>query len=140
MKSNNANPASANLFVRNFFIALLALASSVNCANGQQSTTVHDPKNGSVTYLGTNGGEMLFNLVFENSKQEKFVVSISDAEKNILYTEVFNDKKFNKKFKVPADILKLTFTITNQKTKTDQQFVVSTERRLIEEVLVTKLK
>lgn len=141
MKRINVNSGSMKNTVRNFFFVLSIVVASAVSANAQQAFYASNANPGvaAVTYLGSEGDQMSFRLKFDNESGEKFAVTIVDSDGTVLFDEIFNDKKFNKVFKTPAEIGKLTFSISNPKNKSQKKIEISTEKRLVEEVYVTKV-
>ena len=75
-------------------------------------------------------------MIYENEPAEKFYITILDAEGIILFEGIYNDKKFNKIFKLPSEIGAITFVIRGQKSRFEKKFKVTTEYRIAEEVFV----
>jgi len=145
MKSNYVNSGFLKTVVRNLFFALLlavitaagATAQAVQASYSVPVTpAVSQPV---VVYLGSGDEQMAFNMKYENAAGTKFLLTVRDSEGEILFDQVFTDKKFNKTFKVPAEMGKLSFVIRDLKTKQQQKIEINTERRFVEEVSVTKV-
>lgn len=145
MKSNYVNPGFVKTIVRNLFFALfLAVMTAAGASAQVVQTSYSTPVTPAVsqpvvTYLGSDEEDMSFNLKYENADGAKFLVTVLDKDGETLFGQVFSDKKFNKTFKVPAELGKLSFVIRDLKTKTQKSVLVSTERRFVEEVSVTKV-
>jgi hypothetical protein len=75
----------------------------------------------------------------DNPTGGKFSVIVIDEEGNQIFQEIYTDKKFDKRFKLPkAEKNKLTFVIRNFKTAdVKQTFEINT--KYVEDVVVTKL-
>jgi hypothetical protein len=139
MKNNYVNAISVKTIFRNVFFVSFFTVLTVMGANAQK---VADTVNSiaSVTYLGSANEQMSFGLKYENETGEKYVITILDSEGVTLFDGSFSEKNFNKTFKVPVEIGNLTFIISNYKNRAEKKFSVTTERRLVEEVYVTKSK
>jgi len=111
----------------------------VASAETKASTINPGDKITEVKYIGTSDDAVLFNVSVDNPTGGKFSVIVLDEEGNQIFHEVYTDKKFDKKFKLPkAEKNKLTFVIRNFKTAdVTQTFEINT--RYIEDVVVTKL-
>lgn len=129
MKANRA--FSLKSLVLFFAIVLF----SVSAANAQKSLA---PSQNSLTYAGTVDGHMNFLLNYDNELGEKFFVLIADANGKVFFEEVYAEKKFNRIFSIPVEAGNITLTITSFKSKNEKRFQVTTERRLVEEVTVSK--
>lgn len=117
--------------------------SLVSLANGP-----HDPiadKNANtaeVKYVGNNDGEFFFNVLYTNTTGDRFSVTILDELGNSLYSGVYSEKKFDKKFKLadPESFGKLVFVIRNLGDNSVQRFEVNNNSRLVEDVEVKEVK
>ncbi|MBS1563156.1 MAG: hypothetical protein JST39_02155 [Bacteroidetes bacterium] len=131
--------------VLNLSLALVIAVASFAGASAQARqasfTTVAEPATSQpvVTYLGSGEEQMSFNLRYENLSGTKFLLTVLDDSGEVLFDQVFTDKKFSKTFKVPSDLGKLSFVIRDLRTKEQKKVLVSTERRFVEEVSVTRL-
>ena len=144
MKSNYV-PAFLKTVVRNLSFALLLVVITVAGVTAQAvqasyavpvTPAVSQPV---VTYLGSGDEQMSFNMKYENAAGAKFLLTVRDSEGEILFDQVFTDKKFNKTFKVPSEMGKLSFVLRDMKTKQQQTIEINTERRFVEEVSVTRV-
>jgi hypothetical protein len=145
MKSNYVSLPVVKTVVRNLFFTLFlavvtAAGARAQVVQASYSTPVAPAVSQPVvTYLGSGDEEMSFNLKYENAAGAKFLVTVIDSEGETLFDQVFTDKKFNKTFRVPAELGKLSFVIRDLRTRTQKKIEVSTERRFVEEVSVTKV-
>ena len=100
-------------------------------------------KTASVKYLGYSGSNSIFQVALDNEAGEKFSVVIKDQYGTTLFSETFQDKKFDKRFVFNKDegLTKLTFTIRSLKDKGAQTFEINTTTRIVEnyDVAITKL-
>ena len=92
-----------------------------------------------VKYLGTAPDAILFRISVDNPTGKKFSVIILDENGNQLFQEVYTDKNFEKRFRLPkTDEKKLTFVIRDYKDlDVRQSFSINTN--IVEDVNVTKL-
>jgi hypothetical protein len=129
MKANRA------FSLKNLVLIIAVLMFTVSAANAQKSTSAAQS---SLTYAGTVDGHMNFLLNYDNEVAEKFFVIIADANGKVFFEEVYSEKKFNRIFSIPVEAGNITLTITSFKNKNEKRFQVTTERRLVEEVTVSK--
>lgn len=129
MKANRA------FSFKNLVMFIAVVSFSVSAANAQKSVA---PLQNSLTFAGTVDGHMNFLLNYDNELGEKFIVLIADANGNVLFEEVYAERKFNRVFSIPVEFGNISLTITSFKSKNDKRFQVTTERRLLEEVTVSK--
>jgi len=100
------------------------------------------PDSVAIKYIGTLDDLPLFQIEFDNKEGIVYRVSIADETGEVLYTEKFSDKKFSKKFKLESPQLnqsRLTFTVTSEKEKHTQVFVVNSNYRTVPDYQITKL-
>jgi len=117
------------VFFLSFFIFSTTLDASANKGNSV-------PPSATVSFIGSENSELSFSMIYENEAAEKFYITILDAEGIILFEGIYNDKKFNKIFKLPSEIGAITFVIRGQKSRFEKKFKVTTEYRIAEEVFV----
>jgi hypothetical protein len=124
-------------------IAFLVAGSLITRAAG------NDPENHSgsastaeVKYIGSNEGDPLFNVLYNNSTGARFSVKVLDNEGHQLFQGVYTDRKFDKKFKVTdaGNYGKLTFVIHNFQDNSVQSFEVNSNTRMVEDVEVKEVK
>jgi hypothetical protein len=115
------------------------LFTSVAVTETQAATINPGDKITEVKYIGTSDDALLFNVSVDNPTGSKFSVIVLDEEGNQIFHEIYTDKKFDKKFKLPkSEKNKLTFVIRNFKTAdVKQTFEINT--KYVEDVTVTKL-
>lgn len=116
-------------------IALTTGAGAVHA----QSSVISADKNAEIKYLGTSNAEMLFNVAYDNPNGNKFSVILLDQDGTSLFQEIFTDKKFDKRFRLPlTDKERVTFVIRNFKdVELKQSFDINT--RVTEDFVVTKV-
>lgn len=121
-------------------LTLGVLLSVAAVATTQAQSTIGNPgeKTAEVKYLGVSDDALFFNVSFENPNGGKVSVIVLDEDGIQLFQEVYTDKKFDRRFKLPKlEKNKVTFVIRNFKdTDVKQSFEINT--RLVENVVVTK--
>jgi hypothetical protein len=96
----------------------------------------------SVQYAGTTADNaLLFDVKLDNPTADKFTVTVTTKDGDVLFTKDFSDKSFAKKFKLlkSDDISSYTFKITSNNKNLEQTFVVDATTKTIDNVVVTKL-
>ncbi len=126
---------------------LLISGSLISRAGNNEPSEPVEKRTGSATsaevkYIGSNEGDPLFNVVYNNSNGARFSIKVLDNEGHQLFQGVYTDRKFNKKFKVTdaASYSKLIFVIRNFQDNSVQSFEVNSNSRMVEEVDVTEVK
>jgi len=100
------------------------------------------PDSVTINYIGTLDDQPLFQIEFDNKEGVSYRVTIADETGETLYTEKFSDKKFSRKFKLQSPELsqsRLTFTVTSEKEKHTQAFVINSNYRTVPDYVITRL-
>lgn len=93
-----------------------------------------------VSHLASDGESLLFEVKVENASGEKFYVLVKDENNNTLYRGSFSGKEFNKKFRLPkSESNHITFIVRGESGVSTETFQINTNRRVVEEVVVTKV-
>jgi len=94
-----------------------------------------------VQFAGSADNALYFNVKVANTNADKFTVTVTDNDGDVLYTQSFTDKNFEKKFKLlkSDDISRYNFKITSNNKDIEQSFSVSATTKTVEDVTVTKL-
>ena len=89
----------------------------------------------------TDDNAMLFNVELVNPNADKFTITVTTADGDVLFTREFNDKNFAKKFKLlkSEEIAGYNFTITSKNKDLEQTFSVAATKKTVDSVIVTKL-
>ena len=121
-------------------LVTLLISANTNAAELPADTTLNETK-ATVKYVGTDENSYVFNVVYNNDNGEKFMLRIADQEGNVLFTQTYADKKFDKRFRLMKDVSLgyLNFTIKNLKDNSLQTFQVTTTEQIVQEVLVKKV-
>jgi hypothetical protein len=139
MKKQSINTIAKRFFLGNLLAAMFFLSASANTVDTKVSTT--DPtKKIEVKYVGTEKDNLFFNVKFNNESGKTFKVYILDEVGEVIFSEKYSEKAFDKKFVFPAsmDINKLTFLIQSEKGSYKEIFDVVFNTNTVSEVSVTK--
>ena len=122
---NAAKPFAASALI----VLLLALSSFT-------PPVYKDPgnKEAVVKHLATSEDKVFFQVSMNNETGEKFSVTIKSEDGTTLFSEVYQDKNFDKKFVLDKSEskLRLTFIIRTLKDKEVQVFEINTTTRIVE--------
>lgn len=94
-----------------------------------------------IKYLGFVEDKLLFHVNIDNQKSERCSITIEDENGNALYQQDFKAEKFIKTFSIDKEALEgenLIFVLNRGRVKEEQVFKVSTNVRLVQEVVVAK--
>jgi hypothetical protein len=122
--------------------ALTALLISVNVHAAElPSDTASEETSATIQYVGTDDNSYLFHVAYANENGGKFLVRITDEADNVLFAQMYTDKKFDKRFRLMKDASqgRLNFVIRNLKNNKTQSFKVTTSSEVVEQVVVKKL-
>jgi hypothetical protein len=124
---------AATLLVSTVMFLSTASAQSPVTASFHENTAV-------VKYLGTVNDTYVFNVAYNNENGDKFVLSIVDEMGDTLFAGTYNEKKFDKRFKLLKEGNdKLSFVIRNLKENSVQTFEIKTTTHVIQDVVVRKV-
>jgi uncharacterized membrane protein YkoI len=96
----------------------------------------------SVQFAGTTADNaLLFDVKLDNPTAEKFTITISTKDGDVLFAKDFSDKSFVKKFKLlkSDDISSYNFKISSNNKNLEQTFTVDATAKVVDNVTVTKL-
>jgi hypothetical protein len=135
------NSSAAKVLGSLFLSATLFFHASAS--NAQVATTTgktDDASAASVTFIGSQDGDYIFDVQFDNASGDSYYVAVVDDSGNTLFKGLYSDKKFDKKFKLPAgeEINKVSFVIRNIRSKNVYTYAVAAKERQVEEVSVER--
>lgn len=135
MKKPSMNKSLARIAASLFLSTLFFLHAGVTTA---QSLKADSPAN--VTFIGSQDGGYIFDVTFENNAGDTYYVAVVDQAGNTLFKGIYADKKFDKKFKLPAgeEINNVSFVIRDLNSKTSFTYAVGTQQRSVEDVIVKR--
>jgi hypothetical protein len=138
MKNNSFKPLIKRMsgaVLVSSFIVINTAAAQIPVAGISNQTNV------TVKYLGSDTNSYVFNVAYNNGGNEKFLLRISDAAGNTLFTGTYSDKKFDKKFKLLREGSdgRINFSVKNLKDNSVQAFEVITTSKVSEDVVVKKI-
>ena len=131
---NNTLRAAATLFLSGLFF----LHAGATNAQSHKDKAEANPVN--VTYIGSQDGNYIFDVQFDNNAGDTYYVAVVDDAGNTLYKGMYSDKKFDKKFKLPSgeEINTVSFVIRNLKSNSSFTYAVAAQQRSVEEVTVKR--
>jgi hypothetical protein len=93
----------------------------------------------SIKHIDNPRGNRVFQIQYDNQSGERFSLTIKDVDGTIVFQDTYADTKFDKRFQLPEGLSdKLKFIIKSLKSNNVQTFEVSTNTRVIEEIVVKK--
>lgn len=96
-----------------------------------------------VAYLGLKDDLIGFNVSFENTISNKFILALTDGEGRILFSKKFSEKNFNRNIYLKNisddDKTKVQFTIVAGKNVYNQAFDINNKKMFVQDFVVTKL-
>lgn len=139
MKKQSINTIAKRFFLGNVLAAMFFLSANAN--TGIVKFSAIDPtKKIEVKYVGTEKENMFFNVKFNNESGKNFKVYVLDELGEVIFSEKYSEKVFDKKFVFPTnmDINKITFLIQSDKGSFKEIFNVAFSTSTVSEVSVTK--
>ena len=119
MKKQSVNTIAKKLFFGNIVAAVLFLSFQnkaqasyhVSYVDSAVNTVINKSEKVLVKYIGNNEDGVFFNVKYNNEKGETFNVVINDQSGEELYSGIFDDKNFDKKFLLPKGVAASAITI-----------------------------
>jgi hypothetical protein len=139
MKKPTLNITLARVAATLFLSGLFFLQAGATKAQSHKDTpATASPVN--VTYVGSQDGNYIFDVQFDNNAGDTYYVAVVDDAGNTLYKGLYTDKKFDKKFKLPSgdEINSVSFVIRNLKSNNSFTYAVAAQQRQVEEVVVKR--
>ena len=121
-------------------LVAMLISVNTNAAKIPADTTLSETT-ATVKYVGTDENSYVFNVIYNNDNGEKFLLRIADREGNVLFTQTYTGKKFERRFRLMKDAIQgpLNFTIKNLKDNSIQTFRVTTTEQVVEDVVVKQV-
>jgi hypothetical protein len=138
MKKPIMNITLARVAATMLLSGLFFLNAGATTAQSHKDTPAANPVN--VTYVGSQDGNYIFDVQFDNNAGDTYYVAVVDDAGNTLYKGLYADKKFDKKFKLPAgdEINTVSFVIRNLKNNNSFTYAVAAQQRQVEEITVKR--
>lgn len=136
MKRTFVNIASKKLIAASFIAAVLTTTS----VKANTIEILSEKNAANIQFVGSADNALFFNLKVENPTSDKFTVVVKAEDGSVLYTGDFNDKNFDKKFKLVKgeDNIRYNFSIKSSNKSLEQSFDVNTVTKSVDDVVITK--
>ena len=135
-----------SIVVRNI-LASAAFASILLVTSVPYAAHAADKKNEAKTpvevkYLGAYEATPVFQLNIDNSNQEELLVELKDEDGSTLYSERVTAKNFSRKFRLNSELLgkNLTMSVSSKDEKDKQVFQIKNQTKVVEDVVVEKVR
>jgi hypothetical protein len=119
-------------------VALLLITGTLN-----SSAQIYTDGNGNQPVIQTVAnadGENIVQVKWDNTTGERFAVTVRNKGGEILFSEVYSDQKFDKKFRLPLkEDDGLTLTLRTLKGKNISTVQINNNVRTVEELVIRKI-
>jgi hypothetical protein len=141
---NNVMQAKFNVLRSGIYSAILlvilfvSLVPQVATAQGGFNET---PTPATIKYIGFLEEKLLFNVNIENKEAERCWISIVDEHGEVFFKQEFKDAKYTKTFGISKEEIEgknLVFVLVKGKSRHEHVFNVTTNTRVVEDVVVAK--
>jgi len=121
--------------------AVLLATPNVSNATPTNIEIISSNNQASIQFAGSFDNSLVFDVKVANAKGDKFTITISANDGTELYTQAFNEKNFDKKFRLVKsdDISRYNFKITSANKDLEQTFSVNASTKVVDDVVITKL-
>jgi hypothetical protein len=117
-------------------VLTLGLSSTAFAANTNETPA-------ELKFVGKVKNLPLFQLNLNNSDNSNYVVTVKDAEGNVLFSEKLTGEKISRTYKLDTEDAEMiggtTFEVTNGKTKNTSVYKITNSVRFVTDVEVAKL-
>jgi len=134
----------ANNKTRNIALGLFTL-----CAMGLSVPTFAATKTGEpieLKFIGNKNSQPIFQLKLNNSENALYLITIKDASQSVLFSEKVKGTDILRTYRLDVDSedyespsFGLTFVVTNLNTHQTQEYKVSSETHVTNNIIVAKL-
>jgi hypothetical protein len=113
----------------------------LNAASAQAPVAAVFHENSAVIkFIGPDDDNYVFEVAYNNENGVKFLLSILDSTGNILFAGTYNDRKFDKRFRLEkVGTRKLKFVLRNLGDSSIQTFEVTTTAQVVQDIVVKKV-
>jgi hypothetical protein len=140
MKKQLFKVVSVKAYATALFTSAILLISFTSAKASESPDTVRQSQ---VTYLGLKGDLIGFNVNFDNTTSNKFVLELTDGEGRILFAKKFSEKNFNRNIYLKNvgddDKTKVQFTIVAGNKVYKESFDINTKKTFVQDFVVTRL-
>ena len=123
-------------------VAILTPAASKANDNKKAAIEILSTENTtSVQFAGSTENALLFDVKISNPKSDKFTLFIQAEDGEVLFVKEYTDSNFTKKVKLlkGGENTSYKFTIKSANKALENNFVVNTAIKTVDDVVVTKL-
>lgn len=139
METKISTPALVRSAFTKFALTGLIAIFSVLTVSAHEGTPVNKDKEITVTPVGVENAEIVFNLKHLNANADKIYISLADKDGTKLYAEVINTKNFDKTFKINSEVGTVYLVVTNTRTRTQEKFEISPRSHVVEDVSISNV-
>ncbi len=134
--NNTKKVLAAVLFSATVLVVVPSFAKNTSLISTNNATA-----QASVKFTGSSDNALYFDVTLANPNADKFIITITTKDGDVLFTKDYSDKNFDKKFKLVKsdDISSYNFTITSGNKSLEQTFSVNASIKTVDNVVVTKL-
>ena len=138
MKKQFFNTANIKVYTSALLVSFFLLT---GFNQAQASGNDYMPAEAKITWVASESNLITFNVDYKNNEETPFVLELTDDSGLLLYKQKFTEKTFNKNIylKNMGEMVKVNFRIRSGKKVINQTFNITTETKLVENVLVTKI-
>lgn len=127
---------------KKFISAALISASVLMTSFSAQAGTGDNITPSAIQYTGSTYDGIMLKMRINNETGANFTLTVKDDNGEVLFTEVYNDKSFDKQFKLLKGDQYSSyyyFTVSSPNKQLEQKYVVNTSTRSVEDVAISKL-
>ena len=127
---------------KKFISAAFISASVLMTSHSAQAGTGDNITPSAIQYTGSTYDGIMLKMRINNETGANFTLTVKDDNGEVLFTEVYNDKSFDKQFKLLKGDQYSSyyyFTVSSLNKQLEQKYVVNTSTRPVKDVAISKL-
>ena len=127
---------------KKFINAAIISAAVLMTSFSAQAGTGDNINPSAIQYTGSTYDGLMLKMRINNETGAKFTVTVKDDNGEVLFSQAYNEKSFDKQFKLlKGDQYSSNyyFTVSSPNKQLEQKYVVNTSTRSVEDVAISKL-
>lgn len=132
---------TTNKFISKVIIVGALLIGTIQVQAGNSTPTLSNDK-AAIQYVGETSEALMLSVKINNSIGNRFTITVKDDNNEVLFSQSYNDKNFDKLFKFlkeKQDNLKYYITVSSRNKQLEQKYEVSATSKTVQSVVVNKL-
>ena len=119
-------------------VAMLLITGTLS-TNAQSFTDGTGEPTPVIQSVNSPDGDNIVQVKWDNTTGDRFAVVVRNKGGEVLFSEIYSDQKFDKRFRLPKDDESLTLTLRTLKGKTISSVQIHNSVKTVEELVIRKI-